>query len=69
MSKRIMNFVVVVLFCFFAVYLGLKIGYDNALIDKADDELDKSTKETDAKISSTTHYPALDLVDQNSIRF
>lgn len=47
MSKRVINFVVVMLFCFFIVFLGLRIGYDTSLIDKADDEYNKSKEEFD----------------------
>lgn len=47
MSKRVINFVVVMLFCFFIVFLGLRIGYDTSLIEEADDEYNKSKEEFD----------------------
>lgn len=53
MSKRVINFVVVMLFCFFIVFLGLRIGYDTSLIDKADKEYAESNKQFEQDTKST----------------
>lgn len=70
MSKRIINFVVVMLFCFFVVFLGLRIGYDTIRIDEADEKFNEDTKELDKDTkSSLDKYTNLKYVDFDTIKF
>ncbi len=70
MSKRIINFVVVMLFCFFIVFLGLRIGYDTSLIDQADKDFNESNKqfEQDSKTTMSAKT-TLEYVNFDSVRF
>lgn len=70
MSKRLINLVVVILFCFFSVFLGLRIGYDTSLIDQADKDFEESNKQFEKDEKSTmSANTSLKYVDFDSVRF
>lgn len=70
MSKRVINFVVVMLFCFFIVFLGLRIGYDTSLINQADKDFNESNKQFEQDTKSTmSTKTTLEYVNFDNMKF